>query len=153
MKHRCSEYTLEQISRFVDKELPPDSYQAMAGHCRDCSECKKTIKTLSQISTVFQAHVAQESAAINNTMAEPAAPENLPPKGFTTVFGALGQHLFLKLGFITAVLVAGIFVYNTQFAPPQGPSAIVKYVDTEMPSVMIFETEKQKHTIIWISET
>jgi len=156
MEKTCNQYTFEQISEFVDNELPQQLMTDITRHCEKCVACQRTVDQLASISDVFLAHVSQKVAAMDTSGLDKTM-DNFRPGDektvFGNIFGMLGQHLYLKLSFITAILMIGLFTFNTTFMTPSGPSAIVKYVDTEMPSVMIFETEKQKHTIIWFTET
>ncbi len=156
MGRTCNQYSFEQLNRFADNEMPQDRHDAVAEHCRQCPDCRRTIVQLDTISNTFKSHVEQQADAMDRSAAERHLRDlqNRNRKTeFPHIFGLLGQHLYLKLGLITTLLVVGVFMSNLRPVQPSGPSAIVKYVDTEMPSVMIIETEKHKHTIIWFSET
>ena len=64
-----------------------------------------------------------------------------------------GKNIYLKLVSLAAVVMIGLFPFDEDLLQnPSGPSAIVNSVDTEYASVMIIETQKEKHTIIWFSE-
>lgn len=154
MGHSCNHYSFEQINLFMDKELPKDDLKSMAAHCRQCPACQQTIDQLTAVSNIFKSHVEQQVDAIDRSAFQETIDrhrEKAQKSGFTNIFGLLGRHLYLKLGFATSLAVALLLMFNLQFSGPSAPSASVKYVDTEMNSVMIIENEK--HTIIWLSET
>ncbi len=69
------------------------------------------------------------------------------------IFGFSKKYILVKLTSIAMISLISLFILQKALFTPTGPSAIVKYVDTDYSSVMIIETQKEQHTIIWFNET
>lgn len=157
MTQKCSKYTEEFISRFVDNELDPARTMEFSSHLGDCRDCAKLVAKFQKLGTIFNTHI---NTQINTHAARQIAllsPVDMATTHFdyakpTGLFGRMTDHLYIKLASLTAVAALLILVVFDG-APPVGPSAIVKSLDTNASSVMIIETIKKKHTIIWFSET
>ena len=157
MKKTCNQYTSEDVSRFMDNELSSDQHQALAEHLGHCPDCRRLAEQFQTISDVFTGFTDKETARI-----DPGRPgqklerylQKYEKRNLGTVFGLFGKNIYLKLASIAAILLISLFAFQAgRFTTPAGPSAIVKSLDTDVASVMIIETEKEKHTIIWFSET
>lgn len=159
--------SLRAMSLFVDHALSKEQAMALSAHAETCPSCAKRIEQLQTMGQSFERHAqgyADKSRSIQVPLADP-------------VKGSIRnrvQALFeffrtpvLRRASITAlvfILTLSFFQMNagkspgpaldkgSSGLPSAAPSAIVKTVDTESSSVMIFETEKEKHTIIWFSE-
>ena len=156
MKKPCSKYSSEDINRFVDNELPRDRYHELARHLHHCSDCSLLIEQYESISIVFSDHADQQKLKIDPARLKQRFDrilQNSQKKSLKNAFGFFGRNIYLKLASITAILMISLFTFQGGLFDPAGPSAIVKSVDTEFASVMIIETQKEKHTIIWFSET
>ena len=156
MKKVCNTYTPEEISRFVDNELPPDHYQKLAQHLTHCRDCSRLVEQYRSISLAFNRHADQQKLKIDPdqlTHKLALSVKTSPEKSYRTFLGYFGKNLYVKLASIAAVLMISLFMFQGDLIAPSGPSAIVKSVDTDFASVMIIETQKEKHTIIWFSET
>lgn len=156
MKKPCSKYSSEDISRFVDNELPRDRYHELARHLHHCPDCRLLIEQYKSISIVFNHHADQQKLKIDPAKLKQKcdrALQNSQKKSLKTAFGFFGKNIYLKLASITVILMISLFAFQGSLFDPAGPSAIVKSIDTEFASVMIIETQKEKHTIIWFSET
>jgi anti-sigma factor RsiW len=149
MTQQCSKYTERFISRFVDNELDPVRTMEFSSHLADCPDCAQTAARFQNLGVVFNAHTQRQIARVSCLETASNFPDDKKPTGR---WGKITDHLYIKLASLTAVaalLILAVF----QGTPPAGPSAIVKSLDTNASSVMIIETIKEKHTIIWFSET
>lgn len=156
MEKTCGTYTFEQINCFIDNELPDETYQEIKLHCQSCEICRRTIENLNAVSAVFNKKINERVSAMNPaSMKERVeiAMQQEEKSRFSDMVGLFGKNIYLKLASITAILIVGLYMFNGKVPVSSGPSAIVNYIDTELPSVMIIETQEQKHTIIWFSET
>ena len=162
MKQTCTRYTLEDISRFIDNELPRDQQAALAKHCVHCPDCTHMIELCNSISNKFTNHFDQLSLTVDPSIIEQKFEQKFEQiqtlekswkKSWKNLFGFSGRYSYLKLVSIIAIAMIGLYTFQGKFFDPSGPSAIVKYVDTDFASVMIIETHKERHTIIWFSET
>ena len=152
----CDQYTFEDINRFVDNELEDNRYQQLKTHLETCSTCSQQIKELESISSVFKKEIEEQTAGFDTAGFKESMGIQIQKNqqtGSGNVFGLLGRNIYLKLASIAAILVVSLFMVKPNLLGPSGPSAIVSSLDTELSSVMIIETEKEKHTIIWFSET
>jgi hypothetical protein len=161
MKTKCSKYRPEHISRFVDNELFPeilnqDQKQAMTQHIKQCQHCSELSKQYRTLSAIYKNHVNDEAIKIDNALIKKKINRIMQNSGknqWKNIFGFTQKHLTFKLACAAMILFIGIFTFQKTLFSPSGPSAIVKYVDTDFASVMIIETQKEQHTIIWLSET
>ncbi|MCP3876358.1 MAG: zf-HC2 domain-containing protein [Desulfobacteraceae bacterium] len=156
MEKTCAKYTSEDLSRFVDNELPQDKYQTIEKHLSHCPHCSLLYDQYTSISTVFNNHVDQEILKIDPVKLKQNLDQTLKnsqKKSFGNIFEHFGKNIYLKLASIAAILMISLYTFQGGLFSPSGPSAIVKFVDTDFTSVMIIETQKEKHTIIWFSET
>ena len=156
MKKPCGKYSSEDLNRFVDNELPRDRYHELSLHLHHCPDCSLLIEQYKSISIVFNDHADQQELKIDPAKLKQKldrTPEKSQKKSLENAFGFFGKNIYLKLASITAILMISLFTFQGGLFDPAGPSAIVKSVDTEFASVMIIETQKDKHTIIWFSET
>ena len=156
MKNSCSKYTPEEISMFVDNELSRDQYQELVLHLEQCSQCRSLVKDYNALSAEFKNHaqikISQvDSARVKQKLAQ--AIQNSENKPLKNIFGLFGKNTYLQIASIAAILMITLFAFQNKLFIPTGPSAIVKYVDTDFASVMIIETQNKQHTIIWYSET
>jgi len=154
MKKTCHKYTDEEISRFVDNELPRNRYHEMAQHCSHCADCRRIIEQYRSMSSVFNNHADQQILKVDaSKLSRKVAQITQQSKQKKAGSGFFGKNIYLKLASVAAILMISLFTMQNGLFGPSGPSAIVKSVDTEFASVMIIETQKEKHTIIWFSET
>ncbi len=137
----CSRYTEEFISRFVDNQVSCPDQDNFVRHMDSCPACAKTLAEFSQVNHAFERHVATQANRIR-----PISLEKKP--------AARSRGIVLKLA---AMGTAGL-IFAVALLPWAGdrisePSAIVNSVDTYGSSVMIIDTQDNRHTIIWFSET
>lgn len=156
MKKPCDKYTSEDISRFIDNELPQGQYPAMTQHLGHCLDCSHLVERYRSISAVMNHHADQEILKLDPAKLKQKiayAIQNSKEKSWGNGFGFFGKNIYLKLASIAAIVMFGLLPFQGALFGPTGPSAIVKSIDTDFASVMIIETQKEKHTIIWFSET
>ncbi|MEN8210934.1 MAG: hypothetical protein ABFR31_04395 [Thermodesulfobacteriota bacterium] len=156
MKKSCSQYTPEDISMFVDNELSRDKHQGLVQHLEQCTSCSSLVKNYKTLSADFKSHTQSKISEIDSARVKQKldkAIQNSENKPLKNSFGLFGKNTYLKLASIAAILMITLFTFQNKLFTPTGPSAIVKYVDTDFSSVMIIETQKEQHTIIWYSET
>ncbi len=156
MKKICNHYSFEDINLFVDNELSENKTAEVARHCESCPICSGLVTKITLMDSLFNDHVVQQTQTIRPDIVPNRIRQTIAENGktvFGNTFGLFSKNIYLKLSGITAILIIGLAMFNGTVLGPSSPSAIVNYVDTELPSVMIIETQKQKHTIIWFSET
>lgn len=152
----CHQYTSEQISLFVDRELSHADMLTIEEHLKQCRQCREQAEQFKTMADIFSKHATRqvddlEKRPIRESLqAEMASDGKKSQKVKDWLFG---KNKILKLASIVAIMIFGWVGYQGQFTAPAGPSAIVQSLDTDYSSVMILETEKQKHTIIWYTET
>lgn len=156
MKKSCGQYTPEDISMFVDNELSRDKYQGLVQHLEQCPHCSSLVKNYKTLSVAFKSHTQSEISQIDSARVKQKLDQtiqNSENKPLKNSFGLFGKNTYLKIASIAAILMITLFTLQNKLFTPTGPSAIIKYVDTDFSSVMIIETKKEQHTIIWYSET
>jgi len=156
MEKKCEAYTSEDISRFVDLEFSTDQCRAFEHHLSLCKECSRLFDHYKNLSLAFSRHTHKQAMGISALDLEHKLEKKIhcsEKKPYQNISGLFGKNIYLKLAGIAAVVMIGFFSFDpTLIRNPSGPSAIVNSVDTEYTSVMIIETQEEKHTIIWFSE-
>ena len=156
MKKTCKEYDEKIISEFVDNELSFEENKKISEHIKTCPLCKNISEEYIQMSNTFVQRTSIEVEKINtdslgeNVLKQIQRKEN---DYFKKVFDYFSPKLYLKIASLVAIMVVSLIYFQTQPVNIIGPSAIVNSVDGNASSIMILETEKSKHTIIWFSET
>ncbi len=154
MKKTCHKYTDEEISRFVDNELPQDRWNKIAEHGSHCAECRHMIEQYRSMSSVFSNHADQQILKVDaSRLRQEVTRITQHSKQKRAGSNFFGKNIYLKLASVAAIFMISLVTIQNGLFGPSGPSAIVKSVDTEFASVMIIETQKKHHTIIWFSET
>ncbi len=145
------------MSRFIDGELSSDQYQSIEHHLPLCADCSSLIDRYKAVSSAFSRHISKQSIGTATALYLKHKFEkitlNSGEKSSGTISGLFGKNIYLKLASIMAVLMIGFFPFDEDLLNNSpGPSAIVNSLDAEYTSVMIIETQEEKHTIIWFSE-
>ncbi len=157
MKTKCSKYTPKDISRFVDNELFEDQCKTLAQHIEQCPHCSQLSMHYRTLSIAFNDHVREkQDLKINKAVLEQkfnSVIQNNEKKPWGNIFGFSKKFIVVKLAGIAMISLISLFTFQKVLFTPMGPSAIIKYVDTDYSSVMIIETQKKQHTIIWFNET
>jgi hypothetical protein len=156
MEKKCDLYTSEDISLFVDHELSSDQCRAFEHHLSFCRNCSRLVDQYRNVSLAFSRHAHRKTMGVpaldlEHEFNKPLLNSKKEP--LKNISGLFGKNIYLKLASLAAVVMIGLFPFDGDLLQnPSGPSAIVNSVDTEYASVMIIETQKEKHTIIWFSE-
>ncbi len=156
MNKKCTQFSSEQISQYVDQELPFDLSREIFEHEKSCPLCRDLIRQYHTLSELFSDHTNRHAAAIDTETLDQSMGElhTGSLKKDMPSFGRLfGKNIYLKLASIVAIVMISLVAFQDHRTGAAGPSAIVKSINTDLSSVMIIETEKKKHTIIWFSET
>lgn len=159
MEKKCDLYTSEDISRYVDQELVSEKHRSMMYHLSLCPDCARRALQFKTLSASFSAYTDKNIKKINTSRIESTIEQLFPISAdkrlLKVLFTKLRHHIYLSIAGVAAFTLIGFFLLDPDlpglFSDP-GPSAIVTSVDSEYDSVMILETQKDKHTIIWFSE-
>lgn len=158
MKSPCKKYDKKTISKFVDKELSPEKNDEIKKHIQGCGGCRNIFNHYTQFSELFEQNTVRQVDGIDTKMLRQNVLEQIKRKEvhfFKKVFDYFSPKFYLKIASVLVIMVAGLVYFQAQpinFIDNAGASAIVNSVDGDVSSVMIFETEKSKQTIIWFSE-
>lgn len=156
MKH-CDNYTLETLSCFTDKELPPEICEEISSHLVHCRECRKIIDDYTRISEGFRRKIQTSADSMDSGLLATGVSQRIKQlktsrfKRWLEFFG--GSKIVLQVASIAVIILSTVVYYQMQPGPIDEPSAIVTLVDGNASSVMIFETQEKHHTIIWYTET
>ena len=158
MKSACKIYDEKTISKFVDNELPPEDSKAIAKHINKCTVCSNIVEQYAHLSDLFEHSTLRQVDKIDTDSLRQHVLEQIEREknGFLKkVFDYFSPKLYIKVASVFVMLVVSLVYFQARpisSVDTVGPSAIVNSVDGNVSSVMIFETEKSKHTIIWFSE-
>ncbi len=154
MKQGCPQYDPELIGRFVDGELTGTERDAVSRHLEECLQCRKTVQSCERMSHTLSALLEMEASSLPETVIEENVLSGINEKEKTFLFNLPHPaKLYLQTAFIIVIMIVGGTFYMKYPAVAPTPSAIVNYVEGDAASVMIFETENEKHTVIWYTET
>ncbi len=158
MENTCKIYDEKTISKFVDNELSPEENKAIAKHISECSVCNNIVEQYAHLSDLFEQSTSKQVDKIDTNLLGQNVLEQISREenGFLKKsFDYFSPKFYIKVASVVVLMVASLVYLQIQpmgSLDTAGSSAIVKSVDGNISSVMIFETEKSKHTIIWFSE-
>ena len=140
----------------LDRELDEREVVRLKEHLETCPPCRQALKENQALSKVFKAgftNVVSRTSLenIENRVMEKIQNRNLPwwrriPDLLTP------KRMLLPATALTALLVVLVLYLPGSRSINGGPSALVSSLGGETASVMIFETPKTRHTIIWFEE-
>jgi len=143
------------LNRFFDEELGPDEFARMTHHLKYCPSCQEVLRHNRSVSTLLRTGLDEVLAHANFEEAEEGVLALIQKKRGPW-WMKLRDQLVCKKFYVPAAAVAtGLVVFFalvTGPAPAPGPSAIINSFEGDVGSVMILETEKSHHTILWFSE-
>ena len=158
MKSICKTYDEKTIGQFVDNELPPGESIAIAQHITECHTCNKIVEQYVRLSDLFEQSTSRQVEKIDTSLLGQNVLEQIKREEngfFQKVFDYFSPKFYIKVASVLVIIVASLVYFQAQpinYIDTVGSSAIVTSIDGDVSSVMIFETEKSKHTIIWFSE-
>ena len=158
MKKACEIYDEKTIGKFVDNELSSEISKAISEHIETCPICENITAKYNHLSDIFAQNTSKQLDKIDTGLLGQNVLEQIKSKEtdfLKKVFDYFSPKIYLKIASIVAIMVVSLIYFQEQPIRPLdviGPSAIVNSVDGNVSSVMIFETEKSKQTIIWFSE-
>ena len=158
MKKACKTYDQKTISQFVDNELPSEEHKLIAEHIEICPICKNIAERYLYLSDAFAQNTSRQVDKFDTSMIRQNVIEKIKREEnslFKKVFDYFSPKFYIKVASVVTIMVVSLIYFQTQAIKPTNvtePSAIVTLVDGNVSSVMILETEKSKHTIIWFSE-
>lgn len=143
------------LNRFFDEELGPDESARMAHHLKYCGSCQEALRDNQSVSALLRTSLDEALARISFEEVEEGVLALIHRKR-SPWWMKLRDRVVSKRFYVPAAAVAtGVvlfFALVTGPAPAPGPSAIINSFQGDVGSVMILETEKSHHTILWFSE-
>ena len=142
----------ELIDRLYDGELESDKREAIIEHLETCASCQGLLTDSRILSELFRNNV---NHVLSHTDFR-GLDEKILDRVTKKRFGKL-RRLFLSKPFIipASAVAAGLLIFFTFFTPhisDPGPSALINSFTGTISSVMIIETPKSRHTILWFAE-
>jgi len=158
MGKACKIYDEKTISKFIDNELSSKNIKMVSEHIETCPICSSIAAKYNHLSAVFVQSASKQLDIIDTGLLGQNVFEQIKRKDhdfFKKVFDYFPPKFYLKIASVFAIMVVSLIYFQERIIKPTnliGPSAIVNSIDGNVSSVMIFETEKSKQTIIWFSE-
>jgi anti-sigma factor RsiW len=143
------------LNRFFDGELGPDESARMAHHLKYCRSCQEALRDNQSVSTLLRTSLDEALARINLEEVEEGVLALIDRKRGPWWMKLRDQFVSKKFYVPAAAAATGLvlfFALVTGPDPALGPSAIINSFQGDVGSVMILETEKSHHTILWFSE-
>ncbi len=160
MKRACKLYDKKIISCFADNELSLEKTVEISKHLETCPVCSDTVAKYRKLSGIFTHNISKQVDKIDKALPGLKVMERIKQREksyYKKVFDYFFSKFYLKG--ISAAVILGILFIFFQVLPGHktpvggiGSSAIVNSIDGDASSIMIFETKKNRHTIIWFSE-
>lgn len=156
MTKTCGRYTEQEMSRFIDGELPRQQLLQIRQHLDVCPACQDLAEKFRDVTQTFN-ELAElpgmviDPARLYRTMEKPA--EKSGRLSIGRFFSRPARPLLAAAASIAALFLISVVALKHDVISPAGPSAIVTSIETEYTAVMILETPDNHHTIIWYSET
>ncbi len=147
----------ERLSCFVDNALTPKEAADVKEHLKLCPDCYAVVQAFESLSNGFKKGVERRISAADTTCVgdklfqQIRKEERAFPAKVADYFSS-GKIVLQALS-IAVIIAVSLIYYQGGGVAEKGPSAIVKLVDGNAASVIIFQTENENHTIIWYSET
>ena len=158
----CHKFSKEFISRFVDNALDAEDHNAFIRHKIQCPDCCAAETRFRRAGMIFEKQAdTMAGQVLKNT---PKIFRETGQMAHESIIDRIMKHKSRRaravFGMLSLAVVAAIIFLApwhqgqlpTRLAAT-GPSAVVNSVDAYGSSVMILETAKTHHTIIWFSET
>jgi hypothetical protein len=143
------------LNRFFDEELGPDEFARMTHHLKYCPSCQEVLRHNRSVSTLLRTGLDEVRAQANLEQMEEGVFALIHRKRGPWWMKLRDQLVSKKFYVPAAAVATGLalfFALVTGPAPVPGPSAIINSFEGDVGSVMILETEKAHHTILWFSE-
>jgi anti-sigma factor RsiW len=143
------------LNRFFDEELAPDESARMAHHLKYCPSCQEALRDNQAVSTLLRTGLDEALARIKFEEVEEGVLALIHSKRRSWWMKLRGQFISKRFYVPAAAVVTGLvlfFALVTGPAPAPGPSALINSFEGDVGSVIILETEKSHHTILWFSE-
>ncbi len=155
MKTNPKTCDLELLDRYSDHELGADEYTLLDKHLEDCPFCQKILRDNQSISALFGAGIDEELSETHLQAVEERVFAVFDRKR-APWWSKLGCAFASKRFYVPATAVLAGVVLLSFFMQPtasvSGPSAIISSLRADVGSVMILETPKSHHTVIWFNE-
>ena len=168
----CHTYTNEDLSCYLDGELPDELHLAIERHLKICNSCEKEIHGYASFEVAFNGEIKSTISKMDSDLLKQQIMGRvnagkkqvvswkifekilhaLPAINFTKLFNT--RKFYLQLTSVAAIILLSISMVYLKKEPHllEGPSAIVTSVDGDVSSLMILQTEEHQHTIIWYKE-
>jgi hypothetical protein len=144
------------LNRFFDEELGPDEFARMTHHLKYCPSCQEVLRHNRSVSKLLRTGFDEALAPIDFKALEQGVLALIHKKRGPWWMKFKDQLVSKKFYIPAAAVATGLvllFALVTGPAPAPGPSAIIDSLEGGVGSVMILETEKAHHTILWFSES
>jgi anti-sigma factor RsiW len=156
MTKKCCNYSEQEISRYIDGELPRHQLMQIRQHLDTCPACRDLAGQFRDVTHTFNEMAERPGMVIDPARLYPTRVTPADSSGrlnFGRFFNRPARPLLAAAASIAALFLISVYALKHDRLSPAGPSAIVTSIETEYTAVMILETPDNHHTIIWYSET
>jgi len=143
------------LNRFFDEELGPHEFARMTRHLKYCLSCQEALRHNQSVSALLKTGLDEVLARANLEELEEGVLALIHKKRSPWWMRLRDQFASKKFYVPATAIATGLVLFLallTDPAPAPGPSAIINSFEGDVGSVMILETEKAHHTILWFSE-
>lgn len=144
----------ELLNRYIDGETSPEETRQVDSHLQGCAGCRLVVRRQAELAEGLRREVSDagrqvdfdrlQQRIVNAARRRPAVWQRLAD-------ASLAWKLMVPAA---ATAMLALFFFTSVMEPPaaSGPSAIINSFTGRVSSVMILETPKSHHTVIWYSE-
>jgi len=159
MKSECSSIS-KLLDKYFDQEVTPEERSLVEGHLPDCSACQMALDSMQNLRLLIKGPVEEAVEKENFPWVWQKIEKGIQRKERLGLLDSLKSWLdvtpLLKRKiWIPAVAAAVILILITapllfKKTTSYPPLSVVEYVESETYNVMIYESEDEKVTVIWL---
>lgn len=161
MKDSCSSVS-KILEKYFDHEVTDEERALVEGHLTDCLACQDALRSMEELRHLVRAPVEEAVGKEDFQWVWQKIKRGIQPKERPTWWETLQSWLdlsplFRKRILIPAVAAIAIFILVTapilfKKSPSPQDVTVVEYVESSTHNVMVYESEQERVTVIWLFE-
>ena len=161
MKNSCS-----SVSRFLEKyfdgEVTNKERILVEAHLQDCSSCRHELKSMEDLKAFIRAPVEEAAEKEDFPWVWQKIEKEIRLQKKLTPWQSIRSWLDLSplfrrrvwipaaATFVALLLITAQIIFET--TPSYSDASVVEYVESQTGNVMVYQSEKQGITVIWLFE-
>jgi anti-sigma-K factor RskA len=159
MKRECSSIS-KLLDKYFDQEVTPEERSLVEGHLPDCSACQMALDSMQNLRLLIKSPVVEAAEKENFPWVWEKIERGIQReekrglwdflKSWLDITPFLKRKILIPAGAaaVLLILITAPFLYEKITSYPV--LSVVEYVESETYNVMIYESEDEKVTVIWL---